>query len=441
VGIHTKQASGNAYAGNTLVAELPANQLRLVYMTENDWDLISAGGSETTPNGFAETVEVWRATHGDNAVVQIRTVPLWEQNQTLAATVAGGESPDIVQLTMYSYPLWPSRGLIQPLTNWADNLSLYNGDVFEQDIMEVYRWAGHFFGTVNKGSTEEYRFYTIYNQTLFDESGEITPFEHWQNDNWNWTQFVRTARAMTVGEESYGFTSWGLFPQFGPYPIARVNQDETVTLHIDDVRYIRYMTEISNLYSVENAARNDWSLQDWRALLPVNVDAMCFGSLGNMMNMVRQANRRGLGANLRIAPVPFMDFNDETLPIPFSYILANSITTAAPAPQGAAEFLRLLSYVGQNQKAAQMADGSHWTAGYFTGEEWEMMNWYNTLAPAYDVSVGIGNCFDIVEGILGESVRNPDGRSIQSIIDSVTPILQAEFDAFNAGVIRMGTRE
>jgi hypothetical protein len=162
------------------------------------------------------------------------------------------------------------------------------------------------------------------------------------------------------------------------------------------------------------------------------------GPLNSMMIMVRNAQRRNTGANLRIAPVPVFDPNGETEPRPFAYIMGNSITAAAPAPEGAAEFLRLLSYIGQNQKAAHINNGSHWTVQYFNDDEKAMMEWYNsTVTPSFDFSVGIGNCFDIVEGALGNSVRSPEGRSIASIVDSVKPLLQAEFDAFNAGVLRV----
>jgi hypothetical protein len=245
---------------------------------------------------------------------------------------------------------------------------------------------------------------------------------------------------MTDGTESFGFTGWGLGANMAPYPMAVLNDaGNNVILTVGDPKFVRYMTEVYNLYQ-SGAARNDWNLQEWRGLMPRNTDAMAFGSLGNMQNMVRNAQRRDTGANLRVAPVPVFDPNGETEPIPYSYILGNSITAQARAPVGAAEFLRLLSVIGQNQRAALMADGSHWIASHFTDEEKEMMAWYNTLRPAINFATGIGNSYEILGGphFLNRIYYGDEVSSIQAVIDGVIPLLQAEFDAFNIAAERAG---
>jgi hypothetical protein len=204
-------------------------------------------------------------------------------------------------------------------------------------------------------------------------------------------------------------------------------------LNIDDPNYVRYMTEVFNFYQ-SGSARNDWSLQEWRSLLPMNVDAMAFGSLGNMQNMVRAAVRRGLGADLRIAPIPVFDPTGEDMPRPYSYILGNAITTEARAPAGSAEFLRLLSIIGQNQKATHIAEGTHWTVGHFNEEEWAMMEWYNNITPVMDFSKGIGASYDILDGpfFVYRIYYGSEEPSVQGVLEGVRPLLQAEFDMFNA---------
>lgn len=454
--IHVKPVTGSDFVtSQTRVAELDADQLVITYMTENDWDTVVAG-NETTPKGFAEAAAAWEATYGADAKINIRTVQLSEQNTVLAATVAGGESPDIVQMYDGSYPLWPSQGLTQSLLQYEENLDLYNSSLYDKNMMDQFRWNGHYYATIAQGAADEFRYYLIYNKKLFDDAGVKTPFEWYQEGKWNWTQFVKTAKEMTTGT-SFGYTGWGLFPYTAPYKIADVveqvgevptTEDEKngywptmVQLTIDDPKYIRYMTEVYNLYNVDNAARNDWDLQNWRTMMPLNTDAMCMGSLGNMQNMVKTAIRKDNGADLRIAPVPVFDPTGETDPIPFTYALGNAISTSANAPVGAAEFIRLLTIVGLNQTAAEVAEGTNFLTSYFNDEEKEMMEWYKKLPGVMDPIKGVGNGYAICDGadfVYKIYYGNVD-IEIGAIIDGIRPQLQAEIDDFNSRAVRVET--
>jgi hypothetical protein len=70
-----------------------------------------------------------------------------------------------------------------------------------------------------------------------------------------------------------------------------------------------------------------------------------------------------------------------------------------------------------------------------------MMAWYNTLRPAINFAQGIGNSYDILGGplFLNRIYYGDEVSSIQAVIDGVIPLLQREFDEFNAAADRMGS--
>jgi ABC-type glycerol-3-phosphate transport system substrate-binding protein len=341
-----------------------------------------------------------------------------------------------VQIYNYNYLTWVSQKLIVPLTPLADNLSLYNSAIYDQNLMEILKWGGHYHGLINKGSTDGFRHYIIYNKTLFEAAGVKTPFEHWREGNWNWTQFKKTAKEMTT-DSQYGFTGWGLGLGCASVPILNLNSvDMSVESNMESVLFERYLTELFDMYNISEICRSDWELQNWRALLPLNTDAMALGSLDNMQVMVSTANRKQTGADLRIAPAPVYDFMGDTDPRPYMYVLANAISSAAKAPVGAAEFLRLLSIVGQIQKAAHIEDGIDWMEEHFNAEEKAMMEWYTQL-PVTTVFVdGVGDSTEIMSMISYAVMYPNDTPNVKSVIDTVKPLLEAEIDDFNARVKR-----
>jgi len=472
--IHTLAAVGSEFVtSDTRIApvvdfpepggnELTRDQLELTFLNENDWDGLRAGG-ETVPNGFYEAVQVWQATHGAAAQVNVEVVPLWNQMNVLAAAVAAGESPDFMQMAENHFPVLPARGMLRSLLPYEQHLSLYYNTLYDRNAMAFFQWNSHYFGTIAVGCADEFTKYTIFDKALFDQYGEVTPFEHWQNGNWNWSQFVRTASAMTTEGRGFGFTGWGLFPYQAPYQIMEVvelvrddvpfperTRDEQngwwqteVQLTITAPEYITWLTEVYNLYIHEGAARNDWELQNWRTLLPRgNGDAMAFGSLAHLRSMVRTAQLRNFPSELRIAPVPVFNpvEGDDGVPRPFSYGLANAITARASSPVGAAEFIRLMTIIGLNQRAEGLDPTGQpdRLIDWLTDEEKEMIEWNRENAIiVMDPVKGVGDSFRIVGESITNHIHHGDGTlTVAALIDAARPLFQAEIDRFNAQTVR-----
>ena len=305
-------------------------------------------------------------------------------------------------------------------------------DLYNHQLMDTYfQWGGKSHGAITLSDVN--RNYIVYNKTKFELAGQKTPLEHWQAGNWNWTQFVKTAKAMTTGDD-YGFTGWGLFPYFAPYTMATLDEETgTVELNIDDPKYVRYMTEVYNLYQTENAARRDIALQSWGTLFPMGTDAMVQCTKDGYKRVVEAAKRVD-GDTFGIAPVPVFDPNGETESIATATLWAYSIAAAAENPIGAATYIRLETLVARNVEAA--LEGKNWYDLNLTEDEKAMLEETKDDPIAMEMIRGIGDCY---LGIVDASIVPPmyyeeNQNSVQSIFDANKTALQAEFDEFNQTV-------
>lgn len=424
--LHVKPVTGSDYAEGVLVADLTDDQIKVTTMMTIDWAYIE-DLQKGNPFHQYEATMAWRETFpgGD---VTINTVQLNEHTTVLAAQVAGGESTDIIPGNNGTYPLWPSKGLTADMNVYASFLDLYNADIYDQGLMAQYVWQGQQAWAVMTSAPG--RMYLAYNQKKFDDAGEKSPMEYYQEGKWNWTQFVKTAKAMTT-EGSYGFTGWGLSISGSLYPMITLNDDGTAQLHIKDPDYIRYTTELYNFFQKENAARTDWDLQNWATLLPMNTDVMAFSNLSTFEKMVRTAERKGTGAEMRLAPLPVFDPNNEETPVIPVDTWGYCISAAARNGIGAAEYIRLEALVMLSIEAEDEAEGTYLDA-YLTDDEKALIEWVDTLPTAVDHTSGMGDCWNIIDQNFSyDFYYSTVDRSMQAMLDSIEPLLAAEVDAYN----------
>ncbi|MCL2547336.1 MAG: extracellular solute-binding protein [Oscillospiraceae bacterium] len=409
---------------------------RVTTMMTVNWEFI-LDLQRTAPHHQFIATNAWESTfeHGE---VTIQTVALGEHTNMLATGVMAGDPPDIVPSNEQNFPLWPARRLTYDLRNFRADLGLGRDDIFDFELMEQFSWAGTTPWAIVNGRAvtgfEDSIFYTVYNKTLFDERGVVTPFEHWENGNWNWSQFVQTARDMTT-EGGFGFTGWGLLPQNGPFPMVETVDGGQVELTIRDPRYITWLTEVANLYQEVGGARNDWELQNWPTHIQGGIDAMVFTNINRFVGMRQEIERRNRPAQLRIAPLPYFDPVPETdaegNPVIRSPITvwAYSLARNSRNPVGAAAYMRLETLVMQSLNEFR----PHELYSHATEEELEMIRWYqDAVYRVFDPIIGVGDTFEIVEGHYFNSIYYGDGGyTVTAIIDAAAMLLQDKIDTFN----------
>jgi len=430
------------YSANIKLPELDNTTVDVLMSI--DWEYLRANNDETEPFGQYHATLMWRdtykATGGD---VKITTITENEMTDHVAAGTAAGNAPDIIPANYdLTYPQWNAAGLTASVEDYAEYLDLKgknpnkpDEDLYNQTLMNNYfQWGGESHGAITEPDVD--RNYIVYNSTIFSMFDETTPLEHWKNGNWTWTQFVETCEALT-NDDQKGFTGWGLFPYFAPYPMAKLNDDNTVTLNTSDEKYMLYMDAVYDLYQKSEAARRDNSLQTWNNTFPLGIDAMVQTTKAGFKRIVDKAVAMD-SDDFGIAPIPAFDLAGETVGIPTATLWAYSIAKEADNPIGAATYIRLETLVCRNVQAA--LEGTTWydNEENVTAEEQAMIEEIESDDEHICVELirGIGSCYDIVDtSIVPPIYYEPNQNSVSSVFDSFNNMLQAEFDDFNAEVI------
>lgn len=427
-------ATGN-YSDNIKLPEL--DNAHVTVMMSIDWTYLENNYNEADPFAQYDATLIWRDAYAAQAGdVEIITITDEQQTDYVATQTASGTAPDILPANYdLTYPRWNAAGLTASIEEYADFLQLDaknpnnpEEDLYNHQLMDTYfQWGGESHGAITLDEVDKN--YIVYNKTKFEQNGQATPLQLWQDGKWNWTQFVKTCKAMTNGDD-FGFTGWGLFPYFAPYQMAVLGEDGTVQLNIDDTKYIRYMTEVYNLYQTENAARRDIMLQQWSTLFPMGTDAMVQTTLAGYKRIVEMATKQE-GDEFGIAPVPAFDPTGETVGIPTATLWAYSIASAAENPIGAAAYIRLETLVSRN--VAKALDGTTWYDQTLTEEEQEMIEAIKDEPVSVEMIRGIGDCYlGIVDANIVPKMYYEESKSgVQAIFDAQKSALQAEFDEFN----------
>lgn len=416
-------ATGSKYATGIKLPKLENPKLSI--MMSINWEAIDKQNTEDNPLAQWHSTKIWKEIYGTD--IEIVMVTEDQQTSQLATMAAAGNTPDIIPGNENTYPLWTASGLTQDMSKYADYMDLNNKEVFNLDLMNLFKWNGEYHGAVTLDTVN--RSYIVYNETMFKAKREKTPMEHYLNNNWTWTQFVKTAKAMTDGT-NYGFTGWGLFPYFAPYPMVTLDREKmTASLNTKDSKYMRYMTEVYNFYQKEKAGRLDYELQNWASLFPKSVDAMVMVDFPAYRRIVTAAENIQ-GDTFRIAPMPIMDVLGETEVIAPSFVWTYSISSAAQNPTGAATYIRLETLVGKNIDAAQPEFGS--LENVLTADEKTMIRKYQTSKYVIDPVRAIGTCYSLVDTeLVPQMYYATTEASVQSMFDAIEPKLQAQITEFN----------
>lgn len=130
-----------------------------------------------------------------------------EYSQVVQTMIAGGESPDIIQLAedVHAYS---SLGQIIPLNSYLEASGV---DVEERwgagGLVEAYSRDGNLYAFPDRGGM----LLLYYNKDMFDAAGLEYP-----SGDWTWEDFLKAAQALTIREGDdvvqYGFAAGGWWP-------------------------------------------------------------------------------------------------------------------------------------------------------------------------------------------------------------------------------------
>lgn len=115
-----------------------------------------------------------------------------EYTQKLSSMISQNQAPDLACIQQLNFPAVVMQDYFQPLSNGKLDL---NDSIYDKDTMNKFKYKNQYYGAMIKGSTMITMNVLIYNADFFSQAGVKTPYQYWQEGNWNWDTFV------TAGQE------------------------------------------------------------------------------------------------------------------------------------------------------------------------------------------------------------------------------------------------
>ena len=427
---YTIAATGSDYAEGIMLPNLTAAQSELHIMMSMSYDQIVALETANAPQPQVQATKIWKEAYGTDITVDVVSENNW--TEYLSTAVASGTSPDIIPASSATFPLWSAKGLVADIDDekFSKYLDLDDEELgFNKELMAQFNFQGHPQWAV---VADPAIYYTAYNKTKFEIQGQKTPMEYYQEGKWTWSQFVETAKAMTdPNTGDYGFTGWMLFPYTSVYPMMTLDEETgRASLSIDNEKYVGWMTEVYNFYQRDESGRRSWDLQNWGTTFPSGTDAMCFIHLSGFEKIVKMAKELESG-EYGIAPYPIYDKGGETERIAPASLWGYSVSSGALHPEAAATYIRLEVLVRNN--ILKVIPSLGYLENVLTDEEKQMLEDTKNDSVIMEMILGVGDCYDILDTKMVPPIYyNADESSVQAVIDSVKPLLQAEIDDYNS---------
>lgn len=176
--------------------------------TQDSWDADLADGDPTNDfHKIYSTKEAFEKKYGGK--VEIIAVGWGEQQGQVISMVNGGEACDLVMAHDQNFPTYGAKGIVQDVSQYVD----LNDDFWNKSVTEAFSLNGvpYAFGA------EATPVVIAYNKTLFDQNGQKTPMEYFNEGNWTWDTFREVALNMTGDTDGdgepdiYGFGWWDSF--------------------------------------------------------------------------------------------------------------------------------------------------------------------------------------------------------------------------------------
>lgn len=416
-------AKGSKWAEGLTVPELENRKISILLSTSFDEEM--ERDTEEAPSSLYQTWLTWKETYGEDVeVIKVE----WDSFTTyLTTNAAAGSTPDIVYGGTTWFPSWPAKNLVQSLEPYMD----FSDSMWRKDIMDQMKWNGQYYVAY---AQEPENFYICYNKTKFELAGETTPLEYWQQDKWNWTQFVETAKNMTdIDNDEYGYTGWNLGLSKSIYSLIDVGEDGSVSSLITTPKVKRWFTEIYNFYHT-GAARTDNQKGNFLTTFPAGKDAMIHISPEEYVRMQRRLQVTG-GDEFEIAPYPIFDPNGETVSKTTTNIYGLSIASHAKNPEGAAAYIKLYYQIMANINNSYGELGLF--GSYLSEEEKAAIKEANESTAELNFLHGFGNASSRFQSYVGDVIYSPQKEgSVSSLLDSFESVLNAEIAEFEGSITK-----
>jgi multiple sugar transport system substrate-binding protein len=145
-------------------------------------------GSDNDTKTYQQRADAYTATH-PGVKVTVKNIPVENYDQQVDTMIAGGSSPDIIEVNGTDGPALASRGVILDLNSRIQSAGMKLEDTVDASRVKGYNLKGKQFALPDRGGNLVF----YYNKTMFDKAGVPLP-----KAGWTWDEFTAAARKLTV---------------------------------------------------------------------------------------------------------------------------------------------------------------------------------------------------------------------------------------------------
>jgi multiple sugar transport system substrate-binding protein len=147
-------------------------------------------GSTIDQQTYQERADLYTKAH-PNVTVTVKNLPVANSNQQLSTMIAGGDSPDIVEVgavNSIGESLF-AKGELLNLNSYIKSAGMDLQKTFNPGLISGYAYKGQQYGIPDRGGYIVF----YYNKTMFKKAGLAFP-----TDSFTWNQFVNDAKKLTI---------------------------------------------------------------------------------------------------------------------------------------------------------------------------------------------------------------------------------------------------
>lgn len=166
-----------------------------------------------------QAIDVWETEYCPGAEVTLEVVPWGEYWNLLRTNAAGGELPDVFNMSQDNFPFYAANEAILDLQPYYDAAGV-DTTLWGSGMVDPYRVEGDLYAAPVNWDTIG----IFYNKDMFDATDVAYP-----TDEWTWEDFAAAARALTNPDaDVYGAAVYSEFQAGWPNWIAATGTEPVV---------------------------------------------------------------------------------------------------------------------------------------------------------------------------------------------------------------------
>lgn len=180
-----------------------------------------------------KVVEEFKKQYPD-VTVEFVTATWGDWSEKLMAAYTSGDPIDIIHDGVNTNPKFPLEGITQPLQHYVN---MDNPNMHIKAMNECFKYNGNYYVAAS-----ETNFGVIYyNKDTFKAAGLDDPMDLYNQGQWNWSNFVRAAKALTNKDTgTFGFGTEFPYLFYGSNATSTLKLDENgrYSLNMDDPAFV-----------------------------------------------------------------------------------------------------------------------------------------------------------------------------------------------------------